>query len=642
MKLVHVQGTLPHLDEFLGACCLDGRFGLEPATEYMSTSLGYAPLNEEDPYTPLVQRVETLAKEVGQELPDTTPEKTPADPNTKEFLDSLTQRIDALRNEKSSLLEQQKLCQEGIDQYSHFLSLKANIDDIGNCKHVKVRFGFLPKAGYNKLMSSYADDPYILFVPCSQTADGYWGVYMTPRSKAQETDGIFSMLFFEPLRVPGAAGSPEEIVEHFRENLEVVQQSIDNLDERLRQVWQENLEKVTVIYNGARYNAAVFSLRQYAAVKGTHFFCVGWVPASQINEITDLAKSIPSIRVTVDDPDKAGRHTPPTKLRNAWFFRPFEFFVEMYGLPNYDETDVTAFVAVTFTVLFGIMFGDVGQGLVLTVFSLFMWKVKKNPLFHLMIPCGIASTVAGFVYGSVFGFEEVLDPLYQALGMAGKPVSVMDSITSILLFAVYIGVVLVLAAMGMNIYTQAKQGHTGDVLFGTNGVVGVITYVAGVDLISAFMGATVFMPVWLAAILLVLGLVTLLFAGVLAPMVNGDPDWRPADGWGGYLMQNFFELLESVLSYLSNTISFLRVGAFVIVHASMMMVVFTLAGTPANPVVVVLGNIVVIALEALLSAIQGIRLEFYEMFSRFYQGGGHKFRALDLKDASTAIPTDAS
>ena len=505
-----------------------------------------------------------------------------------------------------------------------------------------MRFGFLPKSGYNKLMSSYADDPYILFVPCSQTADGYWGVYLTPRSKAQETDGIFSMLFFEPLRVPGAAGSPDEIVEHFRENLEVVQQSIDNIDDRLREVWEANKEKAEMIYNGARYNAAVFSLRQYAAVKGAHFFCVGWVPASQIAEITELAKTIPSIRITVDDPDQTGNHTPPTKLRNAWFFRPFEFFVEMYGLPNYDETDVTAFVAVTFTVLFGIMFGDVGQGLVLTAFSLFMWKVKKNPLFHLMIPCGIASTLAGFVYGSVFGFEEVLDPLYLAMGLPGKPVPVMESINGILLFAVYIGVVLVLAAMGMNIYTKAKQGRTGDVLFGTNGVVGVITYVAGVDLVSSFMGATVFLPVPLAAVLLVLGLAALLFAGVLAPLFNGEPDWMPAEGWGGYLMQNVFELLESVLSYLSNTISFLRVGAFVIVHASMMMVVFTLAGEPANPVVVVLGNLVVIALEALLSAIQGIRLEFYEMFSRFYQGGGHKFRALDLKDKASTLSGDAS
>ena len=444
MKLVHVQGTLPHLDEFLGACCLDGRFDLEPASQYMSASLGYAPLNEEDPYTPLVERIEAMAGEIGAALPDTPPRKLEAGDRDQQFLDALNNKFSDLRSERDSLQDQQRLCEDAIAQYSHFLSLKANVDEITDCAHVKARFGFLPQAGYNKLMSSYADDPYILFVPCSQTKEGYWGIY-------------------------------------------------------------------------------------------------------------------------------------------------------------------------------------------LTLFSLFMWKVKHNALFHLMIPCGIASTCAGFVYGSFFGYENLLDPLYHALGMASKPVAVMDSITGILLFAVYIGVVLVLAAMGMNIYTQWRRGLLGSVLFGTNSITGVLTYLAGVNLVSAFMGAWQFMPVAPSAVILVLGLLSLLFAEVLAPLVNGEPDWKPADGWGNYMMQNVFELLESVLSYLSNTISFLRVGAFVIVHASMMMVVFTLAGEPANLAVVVIGNLVVIALEALLSAIQGIRLEFYEMFSRFYTGGGRRFEALDLK-----------
>ena len=631
MKLVHVQGTLPHLDEFLGACCLDGRFDLEPASQYMSASLGYAPLNEEDPYTPLVERIEAMAGEIGAALPDTPPRKLEAGDRDQQFLDALNNKFSDLRSERDSLQDQQRLCEDAIAQYSHFLSLKANVDEITDCAHVKARFGFLPQAGYNKLMSSYADDPYILFVPCSQTKEGYWGIYLTPRSHSQETDGIFSMLYFEPLRVPGAAGSPAEIVEHFRENLEVVQKALTEIDTQVREEWSRNEDKIETIYAAARYAAAVFSLRHFAAVKGQHFFCVGWVPAREVDAITQVARQIPDLRVTVDDPDKAGHTTPPTKLRNPWFVRPFEFFVEMYGLPDYDETDATPFVALTFTVLFGIMFGDVGQGIVLTLFSLFMWKVKRNALFHLMIPCGIASTCAGFVYGSFFGYENLLDPLYHALGMASKPVAVMESITGILLFAVYIGVVLVLAAMGMNIYTQWRRGLLGSVLFGTNSITGVLTYLAGVNLVSAFMGAWQFMPVAPSAVILVLGLLSLLFAEVLAPLVNGEPDWKPADGWGNYMMQNVFELLESVLSYLSNTISFLRVGAFVIVHASMMMVVFTLAGEPANLAVVVIGNLVVIALEALLSAIQGIRLEFYEMFSRFYTGGGRRFEALDLK-----------
>ncbi|MDD4850039.1 MAG: V-type ATPase 116kDa subunit family protein [Gemmiger sp.] len=631
MKLVQVHGMVNHLNEFLEACCMSGEFDPEPAAQYMSASLGYAALNEENPYPAIQARIEALAKAVGMELPEGEGVHNPApDAETRAYLDALDKQFDSLRDERDALLSQKQMCEDASDQYSHFLTLKANVDELASCTHVKVRFGFLPLPGYNKLMSTYADDPYILFVPCTQEKAGYWGVYLTPRSKAQETDGIFSMLFFEPLHVPGAAGTPAEIVEHFKENLEVLQKSLDDVNGRIRTLWEQNAEKVDQLYNTIRYLSAAFALRHFAAAKGQHFFFVGWVPATSIEDVTARAQAVPSIKLTVDDPGNAGLHTPPTKLKNSWWSRPFEFFVEMYGLPSYGETDITTFVAITFTVLFGIMFGDVGQGAVLAIVSFLLWKFQKNPLFHLMIPCGISSCIFGFVFGSVFGFENALDPLYHALGMAGKPVDIMESINSILLVAVYIGVVLVLASMVLNIYSFGKRGQWGNALFDTSGVVGIFTYTAGVSLCSAFMGGRVWLPGTLAVVLLVVGLVLLLLQGVLIPMFNGE-SWKPAEGWGNYLMQSVFELIESVLSYLSNTISFLRVGAFVIVHASMMMVVFALAGTPANLVVVVLGNVVVICLEALLSGIQGIRLEFYEMFSRCYVGGGRKYEALDIR-----------
>ena len=632
MKLVRVQGTLPQLNDFLDACCMDGRFDLEPATRYMSDSLGYAALNGENPYPATRDQIETMAKEAGVELHEEQRHTDPPDDEAKAYLSDLLEQIDDLCAERQGLLDQQKLCEDGIAQYSHFLNLKVNVDELLDCQHVKVRFGFLPTEGYNKLMSNYADDPYILFVECTQTKTGYWGIYLTPREKALETDGIFSMLYFEPVRVPGAAGSPAEIIEHFKENLEVVKKAVDEVNARIAALWHDHEAKVQMLYDTVRYYAAIYDLRRMAAVKGSHFFCVGWVPAAEVEEIAGKARAIKDLRVTVDGPEAAGKMTPPTKLKNPWWSRPFEFFVEMYGLPAYGETDVTGFVALTFTVLFGMMFGDVGQGIVLALFSTFMWKVKHNDLFHLMIPCGISSTIFGLVYGSLFGYEEALDPLYHALGMAGKPVSVMDSITGILMVAVYIGIILVLAAMAMNMYTHARHKEWGEFIFSPNGLVGAITYLCGVDLASAYMGAFTFMPQVVVVIGMVAGLVLLLFAELLAPMVEGKP-WKPAGGMGNYLMQSVFELLETVLSYLSNTISFLRVGAFVIVHASMMMVVFTLAGTPNNLLVVILGNIVVICLEALLSAIQGIRLEFYEMFSRCYKGGGRKFTAFNIKKA---------
>ena len=244
---------------------------------------------------------------------------------------------------------------------------------------------------------------------------------MTPREHALETDGIFSMLYFEPVHVPGAAGSPAEIIEHFKENLDVVNKSVEDVNARIAALWQQNADKVQLLYNTACYYAAVYDLRRMAAVKGEHFFCVGWVPASEVDEVAGKARGIHGLRVTVDGPESAGKMTPPTKLKNPWWSRPFEFFVEMYGLPAYGETDVTGFVAITFTVLFGMMFGDVGQGIVLALFSTFMWKVKHNDLFHLMIPCGISSTIFGLVYGSLFGYEEALDPLYHALAWQASP-----------------------------------------------------------------------------------------------------------------------------------------------------------------------------------------------------------------------------
>ena len=99
-------------------------------------------------------------------------------------------------------------------------------------------------------------------------------------------------------------------------------------------------------------------------------------------------------------------------------------------------------------------------------------------------------------------------------------------------------------------------------------------------------------------------------------------------GVGMFVVQTFFEMFEVLLSYFSNTLSFVRVGAFAISHAAMMEVVLMLAGAESgspNMLVVILGNIFVCGMEGLIVGIQVLRLEYYEMFSRFYKGGGKEF-----------------
>ena len=112
----------------------------------------------------------------------------------------------------------------------------------------------------------------------------------------------------------------------------------------------------------------------------------------------------------------------------------------------------------------------------------------------------------------------------------------------------------------------------------------------------------------------------------------GEKDWKP-EKWGEFIIQNFFEEFEILLSYVSNTMSFLRVAAFVLVHAGMMMAVFAIGNmfhAFGFTVAVIIGNALVMVMEALLVAIQVMRLEFYEMFSRYYNGDGRSFRPLSL------------
>ena len=117
-------------------------------------------------------------------------------------------------------------------------------------------------------------------------------------------------------------------------------------------------------------------------------------------------------------------------------------------------------------------------------------------------------------------------------------------------------------------------------------------------------------------------------------LCEGKKNWQP-HSWGEYSVQSFFELFEMCLSYVTNTMSFLRVGAYILVHAGMMLVVFTLAdmvgGAVGYTLVVIIGNGIVMALEALLVAIQVLRLDYYEIFSRFYIGEGRPFTPITVR-----------
>ena len=133
---------------------------------------------------------------------------------------------------------------------------------------------------------------------------------------------------------------------------------------------------------------------------------------------------------------------------------------------------------------------------------------------------------------------------------------------------------------------------------------------------------------WLLAIVLAAAVLGMFLKEPLAKLVTGEPGPKIEGSIGMFIVQGFFEMFEVMLSYFSNSLSFVRIGAFAVSHAAMMSVVLQLSGFESgntNWVVVVLGNLFVMGMEGLIVGIQVLRLEFYEMFSRFYSGDGRPF-----------------
>ena len=181
--------------------------------------------------------------------------------------------------------------------------------------------------------------------------------------------------------------------------------------------------------------------------------------------------------------------------------------------------------------------------------------------------------------------------------------------------------------MVFNIINSLKMHDVEKTWFDTNAVAGLVFYGSAVLCIGLFVSGHAVPGGAVLAIMFGVPLLLIFFKEPLTNLVEKKAEVMPKEK-GMFIVQGIFELFEVILSYFSNTLSFVRIGAFAVSHAAMMEVVLMLAGAEngsPNWIVIILGNLFVCAMEGLIVGIQVLRLEYYEMFSRFYKGSGRKF-----------------
>jgi V/A-type H+-transporting ATPase subunit I len=228
----------------------------------------------------------------------------------------------------------------------------------------------------------------------------------------------------------------------------------------------------------------------------------------------------------------------------------------------------------------------------------------------------------------VFGYEVLHEvPVLQRFVLINPSAEV----ERILALSVCLGVAFIFLALLLNLVNAARERDWGGLLFGCNGFAGLLFYVCLLALAAPLFLPALALPAWIPFSGAGLALALIFLREPLSALLTRKGKWKPE---GGFFLETFFELVEVALSYVTNTISFIRLGAFAMCHAGMMLVFFILSdmvgGGIGGVLVQIAGNVFVLCMEGLIVGIQALRLEFYEMFSRFFAGDGRKFRSIRM------------
>lgn len=409
--------------------------------------------------------------------------------------------------------------------------------------------------------------------------------------------------------------------------------------------------KLGELYSGVLLGVRI-QLRSLLAVQQTrrhfgrleHLACIsGWIPKNSEPDVRRLVEQVTGgtgIMVVVDaDEDervKAGLEQVPTKMSGNALARPFQMLVQNFGTPTYHEIDPTIFVGFTYVLLFGYMFGDIGQGLVLLLAGLWLKFSKRKTLTDgardagvLLALCGASAMAFGAAYGSVFGYEHWLPALWV------NPMKTTD-MGKLLMTAVGVGTVFSSVAIIINIINHFMARRYFEGTFDRFGLIGLVFYWICLGL-GVWMLCGGLWQEWM----LVLPLIPLLLLLIKEPLHNLLHRHGIFHGGAmGVILESCIGVMETLTGYLSGTVSFVRVGAFAISHASLCFAVFKIAELLENVplsgmfqlLVIALGNALVICFEGMVAMIQGVRLEYYELFGKFFSGGGVEYRPFNLKE----------
>ncbi len=605
-------------------------------------------------YASLERRVQSILQTVGltEEYPDKRDIDSVADLGAAQAeVDRIEGAVRGVSDKLSAEKKRLELLESQLRQIEPIADVNIEVGALGKSAYMYSILGVVPAANISRLRTSLLRVPHVFFI-LREDAQKPVVWILGPRSNSDVLERAAKSAYLNPLSLPEEfGGTPEQITATLEREIEASKKKIVNLETDLARLGGSHkgqLQKLLWDVHISRVMAD--AIVRFGQLRHT-YVVVGWVPTADLEGLTArLKEASREILIETTDTGRSGHHAhvPVALAQNKWL-KPFQSLVGTYGHPSYGELDPTLLVAFTFPLLYGAMFGDLGQGLLMMTLGLLahnkIFLKGLQSLGLLFAYCGASAAVFGYLYGSIFGFEGHLVEEYLHFHFEPTWISPMEDILNVLSIAIDVGIVILIFSFLLSMFNNIRSRDWAHLLFGHTGVATFLFYLCFLALVfGGFFGSTALapkiavalynLPIPFTPLLAVFGFFVM-FGGFFRNMVEGHTliEGRGIGGFGMFLVQSVMDLVETGISMLSNTLSFIRVGAFAVAHGGLSLAIFALAGeepTPGFWITIVLGNLFIIGFEGLIVYIQTMRLHYYEILGKFFHGGGLQFEPLKL------------
>ena len=428
MRFLNISGPRDDIDRVCEKYLSKYEMQIENAVTELKTTENIMPFVEVNPYRDPLAKAEQFAQllpedgEIRADLSGSKDDMLALIRDLNHDYLGLVEDRERLKLKKEELLGKENVLKP-------FSALKVDVHKALQYQYMQVRFGRISLDYYRRLEKYLADSLNAIFLEAGKDNGFVYGCYIAANADIAKADNTFRALHFERIDVTDAyIGTPKEACEKLDQDIEAVQKDIDADEDKITALMKRNAAKLLGARKRLQELADNFDIRKLAArvtsedERDEFYILCGWMSEKDVDALLAETQDDDKISIMVEDERDQYFGDPPTKLENPKVFKPFEMFIKMYGLPAHDEMDPTMFVALTYTFIFGAMFGDLGQGFCLFAIGGILYLTKKINLAGIISIAGIFSMFFGFMFGSVFGFEDIIEAHWL------RPVSAMTNL----------------------------------------------------------------------------------------------------------------------------------------------------------------------------------------------------------------------